>query len=462
MASAIVNDYDIFINAKTQAGADSGFKPLWMPDFLFDFQKHIVDFNVRKGRAGKFADCGLGKTPMGLAWAENVVRHTRKPVLYLTPLAVGQQTIHEAEKFGIEARLSRDGATIPVDRIVVTNYERLQYFNSNDFGGVVCDESSILKSFAGARRGQITAFMRKVPYRLLQTATAAPNDYVELGTSSEALGYMGHMDMLNRFFKNNLNNSATGRMRGEVIKFRLKGHAEIPFWRWVCSWALAVRKPSDLGYDDSAFVLPEKIEVEHLVEAQTLGEGMLFAMPAVGLKEQREERRRSIEERCAKVAELVNHTGQPANVWCHLNDEGDLLERLIPDAVQVSGGDSDDAKEEKLTAFAEGKARILITKPKIGAMGLNFQHCNHAVVFPSHSFEQYYQLVRRNWRFGQKRTVTVDIVTTEGERGVMKNLQRKADQADVMFSRLVEEMNNAQGIERANNMTKTMGVPSWL
>lgn len=457
-----MNEYETFINLKTQCGADSGFKPLWIPDFLFDFQKHIVEFNVIKGRVAKFADCGLGKTPMGLVWAENVVRHTAKPVLYLTPLAVGQQTIHEAEKFGIEARLSRDGVLRHGDRIIVTNYERLQYFNPDDFGGVVCDESSILKSFAGTRRGQITAFMRKVQYRLLQTATAAPNDYIELGTSSEALGYMGHMDMLNRFFKNDLNNSATGRMRGEVIKFRLKGHAEVPFWRWVCSWALAVRKPSDLGYDDSAFVLPELKEVEHLVEINSLADGMLFSMPAIGLKEQREENRRSINERCEKVASLVNHTGQPANVWCHLNDEGDLLERLIPDSVQVSGSDSDDAKEEKLTAFTEGKARILITKPKIGAMGLNFQHCNHAVVFPSHSFEQYYQLVRRNWRFGQKRQVTVDIVTTEGERGVMKNLQRKAVQADEMFSRLVGEMQNAQGIDRVNDRTKQIIIPNWL
>lgn len=223
-----------------------------------------------------------------------------------------------------------------------------------------------------------------------------------------------------------------------------------------------MRKPSDLGYDDSAFVLPELKEVEHLVEINSLADGMLFSMPAIGLKEQREENRRSINERCEKVASLVNHTGQPANVWCHLNDEGDLLERLIPDSVQVSGSDSDDAKEEKLTAFTEGKARILITKPKIGAMGLNFQHCNHAVVFPSHSFEQYYQLVRRNWRFGQKRQVTVDIVTTEGERGVMKNLQRKAVQADEMFSRLVGEMQNAQGIDRVNDRTKQIIIPNWL
>jgi hypothetical protein len=453
-------DYAEFLQVKTQEGASNGFKPLWIPDYLFDFQKKIVEFNIQKGRVAKFADCGLGKTPMGLVWAENVARHTGKPVLYLTPLAVGQQTIKEAEKFGIDAKISRDGSAF--GRVVVTNYERLKYFSPNDFGGVVCDESSILKSFAGSRRGEITSFMRKIKYRLLQTATAAPNDYIELGTSSEALGYLGHMDMLNKFFKNDLNNSATGRMRGEVIKFRLKGHAEIPFWRWVCSWAMAVRKPSDLGFNDEKFTLPDLKEIEHLVEVNSLADGMLFAMPAVGLKEQRDERRRSLEDRCKKVADLVNHTGQPANVWCHLNDEGDLLEKLIPDAVQVSGSDSDDAKEEKLTAFAEGKARILITKPKIGAMGLNFQHCNHAVVFPSHSFEQYYQLVRRNWRFGQKRPVTVDIVTTEGESGVMKNLQRKARQADEMFSRLVQEMQSAQGIEKQNPFTKTMEIPSWL
>ena len=453
-------NYSEYLESKSQGGADSGFAPVWMPSFLFDFQSAMVDWAVRKGRAAIFADCGLGKTPMGLTWASNVARKTNKPVLYLTPLAVASQTVREAHKFDIDAIHSKDGSS--KGHIVVANYERLHYFNADDFAGVVCDESSILKSFAGQRRGEITAFMRKVPYRLLQTATAAPNDYVELGTSSEALGYMGHMDMLNRFFKNDLNNSAQGRMRGEVIKWRLKGHAEQPFWRWVCSWARAIRRPSDLGFDDSAFVLPKLVEVEHLVEAKTLADGMLFAMPAQGLQEQREERRRTVEERCSQIAELVNHTGQPALVWCHLNDEGDMLEKMIPDAVQVSGSDSDERKEERLEAFADGKARILITKPKIGAWGLNFQHCNHVTFFPSHSFEQYYQSVRRCWRFGQKRLVTVDIVTTEGERGVMLNLQRKAAQADTMFSHLVAEMNQALHIERANNMTKKLEIPSWL
>jgi hypothetical protein len=455
-----MTDYLEFLSAKSQLNSSDGFDPVWMPDFLFDFQASMVEWACRQGRAAIFEDCGLGKTPQQLVWAENIVRKTNGKVLILTPLAVASQTVREAEKFGIKATRSSNG--VAHSGITVTNYERLHLFNPSDFVGCVCDESSILKSFAGARKGEITTFMRKMRYRLLATATAAPNDYVELGTSSEALGYLGHMDMLNRFFKNDLNNSATGRMRGEVIKFRLKGHAELPFWRWVCSWARAIRKPSDLGFDDSRFVLPELREFEHLVEANSLAEGMLFAMPAQGLKEQREERRRTMQERCEKVASLVNHTGQPALVWCHLNDEGDLLEKLIPDAVQVSGADSDDAKEEKLTAFADNKVRVLVTKPKIGAWGLNLQHCNHITFFPSHSYEQYYQGVRRCYRFGQERPVTVDVVTTEGEQRVLANLQRKAKQADAMFDSLVSEMNTALAIKRASEFTTQEEIPSWL
>lgn len=453
-------DYTDFLDRKTQGGADSGFSPLWMPDFLFDFQSALVEWAITKGRAAILADCGLGKTAMGLTWASNVARKTGKPVLYLTPLAVGAQTVREAEKFGIEASHVRDGSIN--GHIIVTNYEKLHMFNPSDFGGVVCDESSILKSFNGTRKTEITAFMRKTPYRLLQTATAAPNDFIELGTSSEALGYMGYMDMLNKFFKNDLNNSAQGRMGGQVIKWRLKGHAEIPFWRWVCSWARSVRKPSDIGFDDSAFVLPPLTEVEHMVEANTMADGMLFALPAQGLKERRDEMRRTITERCEKTASLVNDTGEPALVWCNLNDEGDMLEKLIPDAIQVSGSDSDESKESKLEAFSRGDARVLITKPKIGAWGLNFQHCNHVTYFPSDSFEQYYQSVRRCWRFGQKRPVTVDLITTEGGDSILKNMKRKSDQADAMFSNLVNQMNNAIAIDRKNNMTNNLELPKWL
>jgi hypothetical protein len=455
-----MSDYAAFLREKSQAGSDSGFAPLWLPDFLFDYQHALTDWSIRKGRAAKLADCGLGKTPMGLVWASNVARKTGRPTLYLTPLAVAPQTVDEAEKFGVEARQSRDGSSH--GHVVVANYERLHHFQASDFGGVVCDESSILKNFAGERRGQITQFMRKVPYRLLQTATAAPNDYIELGTSSEALGYLGHMDMLTRFFRNDMGNSATGRNHGNTMKWRLKGHAEEPFWRWVCSWARAMRRPSDLGFSNERFRLPPLNEVEHIVEASTHAEGKLFAMPAADLREQREERRRTLRERCEKVAQLVNDTGKPALVWCHLNEEGDQLERRIPGALQVSGSDSDDAKEERLTAFARNQARVLITKPKIGAWGLNLQHCDHVVYFPSHSFEQYYQAVRRCWRFGQKSPVRVDIVATEGERGVMRNLQRKAEQADAMFSRLVAEMNRALSIDRGTTATNSIEVPQWL
>ncbi len=327
--------------------------------------------------------------------------------------------------------------------------------------GFLVHNSSILKNFDGSRRNEITVFLRKVPYRLLATATAAPNDYLELGTSSEALGNLGHMDMLNRFFKNDLNNSATGRSHGEVIKWRLKGHAEMPFWRWVCSWARACRRPSDLGFDDGDFILPPLEEFEHLVEANTLADGMLFALPAVGLKEQREERRRTVRERCEKVAALVDHA-EPALIWCHLNEEGDLLEKLIPDAVQVSGTDSDDEKEEKLLAFATGDARKLITKPRIAGFGLNYQHCAHVTFFPSHSYEQYYQGVRRCWRFGQKRAVRVDVVTTEGEQQVLKNLRRKSAQADKMFSNLIAQMRNGMRVDSSRTFSQEARIPTWL
>ena len=452
-------DYQNFLISKSQSGAEDGFEPVWMPDWLFAFQQSLVEWAVRHGRAALFCDCGLGKGPMGLVWAENVVRKTNKPVLYLTALAVSHQIIAEAEKFGIDAHRSIDGAVFP--GITVTNYERLHLYDPARFAGVVCDESSILKNYDGARRGEITAFMRKIEYRLLATATAAPNDFVELGTSSEALGHLGHMDMLNRFFKNDLNNSATGRMRGEVIKWRFKGHAELPFWRWVCSWARACRRPSDLGFDDASFVLPPLHEREHLVEAMQLAPGMLFALPAVGLKEQREERRRTVRERCEKVAALVDN-GEQALVWCHLNEEGDLLEDLIPDAIQVSGSDSDDTKEERLLAFARGDARVLVTKPRIAGFGLNLQKCAHVTFFPSHSYEQYYQGVRRCWRFGQKRPVVVDVVTTEGEQEVLKNLQRKAAQADKMFSNLVTQMRMGQKLSGARAFSQQTQVPSWL
>lgn len=467
-----MNDYATFIDRKTQLGSMDGFDAQWLPEFLFDFQKSLVEWAIRKGRGALFEDCGLGKTPQQLVWAENVVRRTNKPVLILTPLAVSHQTLLEAHKFDIEAHRSQDGVRSAGTCIYITNYERLHYFDPNDFAGCVCDESSILKSFDGTRKDQITEFMRKMRYRLLCTATAAPNDYIELGTSSEALGELGYMDMLSRFFKNEQGNTIKARtyhQRGanfaridEAAKWRLKGHAEIPFWRWVSSWARAIRRPSDFGFTDGDFILPPLIENEHLVDIARPAADKLFTMPAVGLKEQRDERRRTINDRCDKVAELVADTHKPALVWCHLNDEGDRLADTVPDAVQVSGKDSDEEKEDKFLAFSSGDIRVLVTKPKIGAWGLNFQHCAHVTFFPSHSFEQYYQGVRRCWRFGQKQPVRVDIITTEGERNVMKNLQRKSLAADKMFSSLVAHMNDTLRIERSTAFDKTEVLPAWL
>lgn len=429
----------------------SGFRAYVIPDFLFDFQKELVEWALRKGRAALFEDCGLGKTPQQLVWAENVLRHTNKPVLILTPLAVSHQTIEEARKFDIEAHRSQQGEIHK--GINVTNYERLHYFRPDDFSGVVCDESSILKSFDGATKAAVTEFMRKIPYRLLCTATAAPNDYIELGTSAEALGVMKHREMLSRFFTHD---------GGDTAKWRLKGHAQDgPFWQWMCSWSRAIRKPSDLGFENARFILPALHEVDHVVAPARPPEGMLFTLPAIGLDEQREERRRTIRERCEKVAELVSVNGQ-ALVWCHLNAEGDLLAQLIRDGQQVSGADSDHEKEEAFMAFSRGELRTLITKPKIGAWGLNFQNCAHVTFFPSHSFEQYYQGVRRCWRFGQEHEVIVDIVTTEGERSVMRNLQRKAQQADVMFGQIVSHMADVLAPVAFSAATTKEETPSWL
>jgi len=452
--------YHDFLTSKSHIGKGEGIKSAVMPDMLFDFQKDLVQWALDLGRAAIFADCGMGKTAMQLTWADNIIRNTNKPVLVLTPLAVGQQTVKEAAKFGIDAVFNKQGEI--TKNIVVTNYESLHHFDKHDFSGVVLDESSILKSFDGAYKNQITEFMKPIPYRLLATATAAPNDYTELGTSSEALGYMGYMDMLNKFFKNDKNNSGLRRSYGEAPEWRFKGHAEKPFWRWVTSWARAVRMPSDLGYDNGKFILPPLIEHDHLIESKTAPEGALFNLPALRLPEQREERKRTIHERCGFVADKINGTGAPALVWCDLNDEGKMLTSMIPDAVEVSGSDSDDAKVEKFNAFIDGDIRVLVTKPKIGALGLNFQHCSHIAFFPSHSYEQYYQAVRRCWRFGQKNPVNVDLVYTEGQKRVMKNLQRKAVQADEMFASLVNEMNNALGINRVNKHTNKMEIPTWL
>lgn len=475
-------NYADFLDSKSQLANMSGFDPVSVPSFLKDFQAHMTDWAIRKGRAAIFADCGLGKTPMQLVWADNVVRKTNRRVLILTPLAVAKQTEREADKFGITAKRSVAGEL--AEKIVITNYERLEHFDPTEFVGVVCDESSILKSFNGSTRKQITRFMSKMPYRLLCTATAAPNDYVELGTSAEALGELSHSDMLKRFFKylddkaqkseSRHQTEAEGaiaangeyyqklayRVAQTIGQWRLKHHAITPFWRWVASWARACRMPSDLGFDNSDFILPPLVQKDHVIRPSSPPDGMLFNVPAFGLGAEREERKRTLEDRCGFAADLVNHD-RSAVLWCHMNDEGDLLERSIPNARQISGRTPDEEKIELYEAFTSGQLRVLIIKPKIGAWGLNWQHCNHVVTFASHSYEQHYQSVRRCWRFGQKKPVQLDVIATEGEVRVISNLQRKADRAEKMFTALVSEMNKSQKIERVEEYTKETEIPSW-
>ena len=473
-----MDSYEQFLYQKSQLGGDYGFDPVWMPDVLFDFQRALVEWACRKGRAAIFADCGLGKTFMQLTWAENVRRKSGGRVLILTPLAVAQQTIRESAKIGVDASHSRDGK---ISDITVTNYEKLHLFDPGDFCGVVCDESSILKHYTGATQKQVTRFIGKMPYRLLCTATAAPNDYVELGTSSEALGELSNSEMLTRFFryrddkgqKQDQKNQDFAEKAGahfgklsfrvaqSIGQWRLKGHAVNDFWRWVASWARACRMPSDLGFSDDGFVLPSLVENSHIIMPETAPDGWLFVVPAFGLQEEREERKRTINQRCEFAAKLADHD-KPVVIWCHTNDEGNLLEELIPDARQIAGRTPDDEKEEIYAGFANGSIRALIIKPKIGAWGLNWQHCSHVITFASHSYEQYYQSVRRCWRFGQKNKVTVDVIATEGEKRVIENMQRKSEQARYMFDVLTKNMNNAIKIETTKKDTKKVEVPSWL
>ena len=449
-------NYSEFVLRKKQLNGMFGFKDDNLPDFLFDFQKSLVDWALQKGRAAIFADTGLGKTAMQLAWADRIVKKTNKKVLLLTPLAVSSQTVKEAEKFGIDAKRSRDGK--PAGDITVTNYQQLEKFNHNDFTGLVCDESSILKGFNGKLKTDITRFMVKLPYRLLCTATPSPNDYVELGTSSEALGDMKFLDMCSTFFRDTSNDK---NPQWSTPKWELKDHAIHDFWRWVVSWARAIRMPSDLGFDDGNFKLPSLHEKEHCLKVSTPLDGFLFVARAETLSEQREERKKTVEERCEKVRELVeNH--ESSVIWAHYNYETDYLEKIIPDSVQVSGSDCDDSKEEKFNSFLSGDVKRIIIKPKIGAFGLNWQHCNHMTFFPSHSYEQYYQGVRRCYRFGQKREVFVDIITTEGEEGVSRNIKRKAEDAKKMFQVLVDSMNNELKHTQKEDQKKEIILPSFL
>jgi hypothetical protein len=432
--------YKEFLESKTHLLGNYGFKSNYIPDMAFDFQKEIINRACLKGRMAVFADTGLGKTLIQLSLAQNVVNHTNKKVLILTPLAVAFQFILEAEKMGIDnIEYSKDGSH--TKKIVICNYERLHYFNSLDFVGVVLDESSILKNFDGKIKNQITSFIKKLPYRFLSTATPSPNDFIELGTSSEALGYLGYTDMLGKFFKNN-NNSIDPKHAGE--KWYLKPHAEKDFFTWVNQWALMIKMPSDIGFSDDKYILPKLNVNTHVVKNNSLlefnGQIEMFNRPAKGFNEVRQEVKQTIKERCIKAVELAK--GKTSVYWCNRNEESKILKELDPEAIEIIGSQSMEKKEEILLDFANGKIKRIITKAKMTGMGLNWQHCNHSVFFPTYSYEQYYQSIRRFWRFGQKNEVNIDIVISDGQTSVLESLKKKTKKAIELHTNLTNNVNN--------------------
>ena len=439
--------YNEFISKKEMLDPSTGFEfdKSKLNENLFDFQRDIVHWALLRGRACIFADCGMGKTLMQLEWAHRVTEKTEKPVLILAPLAVSKQTILEGKKFGIHVEhLQSD---VFGSGIFITNYEQLHNVNLDQFGAIVLDESSILKAYTGKIRNQIIEGCQSIPFRLACTATPAPNDFMELGNHAEFVGSMSRTEMLSMFFVHD---------GGETQKWRLKGHARSEFWKWVCNWAVMIRRPSDLGYCDDGFDLPA-LDINNIqvsVGEADSADGMLFRMQASTLQERQKERKLTVSDRAKEAAKLVNGNDEQWLIWCNLNDEAKEIKRLIPDAVEVSGSDAHHIKEDRMLGFSSGKHRVLITKPKIAGFGMNWQNChNMAFVGLSDSYEQYYQAVRRCWRFGQKETVNAYIITAETEGAVVKNIERKERDAIAMANEMVANMhvyneNNIKGTSR--------------
>jgi len=459
-------NYEEFLESKRHKASDHGIEPLFIPETMFDFQKHVASYAIRKCRCAAFVDTGLGKTLIEIVIAVNYAMHTNKPVLIITPLAVAFQFIKEAEKFGIDdISYSKDGSY--KTKVVVCNYERLDKFTPSDFDCVILDESSILKNFDGAIKGQVTAFLKKVKYRFLFTATPSPNDYIELGTSSEALGYLGYTDMLGKFFKNNNNNTVKiGRIAAarQGVEWYLKPHAERDFWRWIASWSISVRKPSDIGFSDDRHVLPELTELQTVIRNENPlavgGQHSLFALPATNFAEIKAEVRSTITQRCEKAVEK-SQAHETSVYWVNLNDEAALISKLDPSTVEVKGKMNIDEKEDILLSFSNGDIKKLITKTSITAFGLNWQHCNHTTYFPTYSYEQYYQAIRRFWRFGQKRPVTVDLIISDGQSRIMESLMVKKEKAIEMFDNLTTQTNSDFKVKQSE-FTKPVIKPSFI
>ena len=439
--------YEEFIKNKRFRAVQSGFDADLSGYPLFDYQQAITQWALRRGKAAIFADTGLGKTLMQLTWAAEVAKHTGGDVLILAPLAVSAQTIEEARKFGI-----------PCGDII--NYEQLHNIDTSKYVGVVLDESSILKGLNGRIRRQITEAFANTPYRLSCTATPSPNDFMELGTQSEFLGIMSQVEMLAMFFIHD---------GSDTSKWRLKGHGRKKFFEWLATWAIFISKPSDLGFEDSAHDLPPLHYHEHVIESG-ITDG-LFAPIAQGLQERNTARRDTVDARVQLAAEIANSIGGQVLVWCHLNDESQKLTESIRECVEVTGSDHPDHKVKSMLDFAHGNLRSMVTKPKIAGFGMNWQSCNHMVfVGLSDSWEQFYQAVRRCWRFGQDKPVHVHIISADVEGAVLANIKRKeqqnaelkAEMIAVMRDKSLAQLGKAKTEKTEYSATKNMVVPKWV
>ncbi len=458
--------YEEFLKTKGAKVDSVGFESQTVNPKLFDWQTDVVRWALRKGRACIFSDCGTGKTPMLLEWADEVCKHTEKPVLILCPLAVAQQTRREGEKFGIDVTVCRTQKDVR-DGINVTNYEMLEHFDHGAaWGGIVLDESSILKHKDSKTRNLIQTQFEATPYKLCCTATPSPNDYMELGTHAEFLGVMKQTEMLSMFFVHD---------GGETQKWRLKGHAEQRFFEWVAGWAACFRNPRDIGYSGEGYWLP-KLRIHDIVVQSSEtelanGQMMMFAPTGETLLERRSARRNSLGQRVEKAAEIANGTDEQVLIWCDLNSESKALTAAINDAVEVEGSMSLEEKENGVMGFLSGEKRCLVTKPSIAGFGINAQNA-HIEIFVglSDSFEAYYQAVRRCWRFGQTKDVDAYIITSDAEGAVKANIERKQAEANRLTDELVaftkdylrNDLRKTKRDIDEYHATKEAVIPTWL
>jgi superfamily II DNA or RNA helicase len=452
-------EYRQFIASRAPVQKLAGFAPRPINNAAKAHQDAVLRFALERGRSAAFLDTGLGKSFIELEFARQCAEETGKPSLLLTPLAVAGQMVREGQKFGIDARQIRDQSEVGAG-VMVANYERLQRLDPTTFGAVILDESSILKSYAGRTRALIQEAFEVTPYKLAATATPSPNDHTELGNHAEFLGVMRQQEMLSKWF---INDTATASQ-----EWRLKGHAAEDFWAFVASWARCATLPSDLGGDDTGYVLPQIDRRVHEVAADrmdNIGDGMLFRIPEMSATSFHEEKRLTLKQRCQLAADLASHD-KPVTVWCETNDESAMLAKMIDGAVEVRGDLDPDEKERRLLGFADGQYRVIVTKPKLAGFGVNWQHCAHAVFASiSFSYEQHYQAVRRSHRFGQSETVRNDIVIADTEASIWNVINTKSDKHDEMKRRMANAMRSAQseGVRRVvYDRPLDLAFPEWI